>query len=347
MKIHPKFTYNGVQVQEQLWSSFISERMQEAPEWEQLFLSFIHSWLNEHEQIDISSSGSTGTPKLWKIQKLAMVASATLTANYFDSKEGTKALLCLPGNFIAGKMMLVRAMTFGWSLTAIKPTSTPFAEIDEPFDFAAFTPMQVANLSKDQLQLLARFGVVILGGAAVSVSLRNLLSEHCDNLYETYGMAETLSHIAVRKITSEETPFHALDGICLSADAVGRLQIQAPHIQLDVIQTNDVVELYSSSTFLFKGRYDRMINSGGVKLFAERIERKLESILHVPFAIGAVHDSLLGQKVVLYLEAGSSIDLEELSVSMKQKLDRFEVPKEIRFLEKLERTESGKIKIIK
>ena len=347
MRIHPFFSYNGFQGSEADWTSFISLGIEQAPEWEQPFLLFIREWLNDNTELEVQTSGSTGAAKAWKVPKLAMVNSATLTANYFNCKEETTALLCLPGNFIAGKMMLVRAMTFGWSLKVIKPSTTPLAEIEEPFDFAAFTPMQVASLNDRMLGLLSRFGVGILGGAAVSEMLRKRLSEFCNNLYETYGMAETLSHIAVRKITLEETPFHALDGIVLSVDEVGRLRIHAPHIQADVIQTNDVVELFGKSSFFYKGRYDRMINSGGVKLFAEVIERKLESMIHVPFAIGAVHDEMLGQRVVLYLEANSNIDKERLRDSMKLTLDRFEVPKEIRFLDKLERTESGKIKIIR
>jgi O-succinylbenzoic acid--CoA ligase len=347
MRIHPFFSYNGFQGNEADWTSFISSRIEQAPEWEQPFLLFIREWLNDNIELEVQTSGSTGVPKAWKVQKLAMVNSATLTANYFNRKEGTTALLCLPGNFIAGKMMLVRAMTFGWSLTVIRPSSTPLTDIETPFDFAAFTPMQVVSLNDDKLRLLSRFGAVILGGAAVSETWRKRLSEFCDNLYETYGMAETLSHIAVRKITSEQSPFQALEGIDLSVDEVGRLRIHAPHIEIDVIQTNDVVELLDTSSFFYKGRYDRMINSGGVKLFAEVIERKLEPVIHVPFAIGAVHDELLGQKVILYLESNATIDLEQLRVSIKQVLNRFEVPKEIRFLDKLERTESGKIKVIR
>jgi O-succinylbenzoic acid--CoA ligase len=332
---------------EQHWGVYIVERMMSAPEWERVFLEFMAQWLDDNESIEVQTSGSSGQPTKWKVQKSAMLASATLTVNYFNCKSGTTAFLSLPGNFIAGKMMLVRAMAFGWKLTAVKPSSSPFEGLQIPFDFAAFTPMQLALLKHEEIHLLARFGVVIIGGAAISPSLRRRLSDECKNLYETYGMAETLSHVAVRKLTSEETPFQGLEGITFNVDGNDRLQINAPHIRLDFIQTNDVVELTGPRAFFYKGRYDRMINSGGVKLFAEVIERKLQSLLNVPFSISSVHDDVLGQKVVLYMESHDFIDQQELYRTLILHLDRFEVPKEIRLVDKLERTESGKIKIIK
>ncbi len=125
MKIHPEFAYNGVQITEQHWGAYIAERMNSAPEWERAFLDFMAQWLDEKENIEVQTSGSSGQPTKWKAQKSSMLASATMTANYFNCKSGTTAFLCLPGNFIAGKMMLVRAMAFGWRLTAVRPSSTP------------------------------------------------------------------------------------------------------------------------------------------------------------------------------------------------------------------------------
>jgi len=346
MNIHQAFTYNGIRKSKENWISFIASTVGEASEWEQPLLTFMQSWLNDEDFVEVKTSGSTGQPKTWKVNKSAMVASATLTANYFNRKEGTTAFLCLPGSFIAGKMMLVRSMVYGWNLTVARPTSTPLSALTSPYDFAAFTPMQLATLNESQLQLLSRFGSVIIGGAAVSESLCVRLAKYCDNVYETYGMAETLSHIALRKLTGPETHFQALDGIRLMTDSEGRLQIFAPHLHSEIICTNDMVELIDERTFLFKGRYDRMINSGGIKLFAETIERKLESILSVPYLIGSEPDGTFGEKVVLYIEANSSIDLKAMEERMKLKLDRYEVPKVIKIVEKLARTESGKIKLI-
>jgi O-succinylbenzoic acid--CoA ligase len=347
MNLHPAFTYNGIRNSREEWISFIASTVGEASEWEQPLLSFMQSWLNDEDFVEVQTSGSTGQPKTWKASKRAMIASATLTANYFNRKEGTTAFLCLPGSFIAGKMMLVRSMVFGWNLTVVRPSSTPLSALKHPFDFAAFTPMQLTSLNESELQLLSRFGSVIIGGAAVSESLCVRLSRYCDNVYETYGMAETLSHIALRKLTVPETHFQALEGVRLITDSEGRLQIFAPHLHSEIITTNDIVELIDERSFWYKGRYDRMINSGGIKLFAEAIERKLESVLTFPYSIGSAPDDTFGEKVVLYIEADSSMDLKIIDERLKQQLDRYEVPKVIKVVEKLERTESGKIKVIK
>ncbi len=347
MKIHPEFAYNGVQLSEENWSAFIQNRLNDSQEWERHFLEFMALWIDDDDCVEVQTSGSSGMPSKWKVPKSAMIASAQLTANYFNCKEGTSALLCLPGSFIAGKMMLVRAMTLGWKLTALKPSATPFETLREPFDFAAFTPMQLASLKYEDIQLLARFGAVIIGGAAIPELVRLKLANACSNLFETYGMAETLSHIAVRRLSTEEIPFHTFDGIQLKVDSSGRLQIGAPHIQQEFIQTNDIVELIGPSAFFYKGRFDRMINSGGIKLQAEVIEQKLQAHLDVPFTIASIGDEVLGQKVVLYVESRVPVNRKELFRTMALHLDRYEVPKEIRVVEKLERTESGKIKIIK
>ena len=309
-------------------------------------MDFMLEWLNDEETIAIQTSGSTGTPTSMRVRKSAMEASARLTGDYFLCKEGTTAMLALPGSFIAGKMMLVRAMVLGWSISTIKPSSRPFEEISIPFDFAAFTPMQVALLSDEQIHLLSTFKTVILGGAAVSDELRTQLAAHCSNVYETYGMAETLSHVAVRKLQTRETPFGALTGISFSTDAENRLQIHASHLSDSAIQTQDVVELVSDTSFYYRGRFDRVINSGGVKLFAEVIERKLGAVITEPFQVTSLPDAVLGQRVVIYIESKSPIDAEGLKLKMAKLLDRYEVPKEIRVVEEFERTHSGKIKQI-
>jgi O-succinylbenzoic acid--CoA ligase len=347
MKIHPEFAYNGIQLSEENWREFIESRLNKSSEWEQQLFEFMLIWLGEDDRVEVQTSGSSGQPSTWKVSKSAMISSAQLTANYFNCKEGTSALLCLPGSFIAGKMMLVRAMTMGWKLTTMKPSAMPFEFIREPYDFAAFTPMQLASLQDMAVQLLSRFGAVIIGGAAVPETLRKQLARRCSNLYETYGMAETLSHIAVRRLAMEEIPFQTFQGIQIKVDSNGRLQIAAPHVQQEFIQTNDIVELIGPNSFYYKGRIDRMINSGGIKLFAEVIEQKLQGCLNVPFTIASMGDDVLGQKVVLCIESNVPVNREELLRKTALYLDRYEVPKEIIVFEKLERTESGKIKIIK
>jgi XTP/dITP diphosphohydrolase len=276
-----------------------------------------------------------------------MEASASMTANFFRCHSGTSALLALPAGYIAGKMMLVRAMTKGWSLTSIMPNAQPLSMVNQPFDFAAFTPMQLATLNNEQLKMLSQFGSVIVGGAAVPDALRERLASYCDNVFETYGMAETLSHIAVRKLSSERIPFVALEGVQLSVDAEQRLQISAPHIHPEILQTQDVVQLLSPSEFYYKGRHDRVINSGGIKLFAEVIEKKLEPFLDRPYHVNSLPDNILGRRLVLYIESESPIDEMKLMERMSTALERYEVPKQIIVVRTLERTSSGKIKQIK
>ena len=346
MNIHPAFSYNSVSIQTNSRSNTIAELRSTVREWENDYLDFILEWLNDEETIEIQTSGSTGSPTSMRVRKSAMEASARLTGDYFLCKEGTTAILALPGSFIAGKMMLVRAMVLGWSISTIKPSSRPFEEISTPFDFAAFTPMQVAQLSEKEMNLLSTFKTVILGGAAVSDELRAQLAAHCNNVYETYGMAETLSHVAVRKLQSVETPFGALPGISFSIDADSRLQIHAPHLSDSAFQTQDIVELLSETSFYYRGRFDRVINSGGVKLFAEVIERKLSTLIAEPFQVTSLPDSVLGQRVVLYIESKFTIDTDALRIKMTAMLDRYEIPKEIRVVSEFERTHSGKIKLI-
>jgi O-succinylbenzoic acid--CoA ligase len=342
MRIHPLFTYNGLSAE-----SFVALNKETMPDWERFVWQFIREWISEEDAIDIQTSGSTGQPTSWRAQKKAMEASAAMTANFFRCHSGSTALLTLPASYIAGKMMLVRAMTQGWSLTSIMPSSHPLSEVSQPFDFAAFTPMQLSGLTEEQLMLLSQFGAVIVGGAAVSDVLRERLASHGDNIFETYGMAETLSHIAVRKLTRENMPFETLEGVQLSVDSEQRLQISAPHLLSEIVQTQDVVQLLTPSSFYYKGRYDRMINSGGVKLFAEAIEKKLESIMDRPYHISSLPDDVLGRRLVLYIECESPMDEGLLKEQMGGLLERYEVPKEIIVVQKLERTSSGKIKQIR
>lgn len=342
MKIHPQFSYNGITATALLECNPI-----EVAEWELPVLQFIREWITDDDFIDVQTSGSTGKPTVWRVKKSAMADGAQITANYFNRHNGTSALLALPAAYIAGKMMLVRAMTQGWNLTSIMPTSKPFGAISHAYDFAAFTPMQLANLEEEELSLLASFGTVIVGGAAIPDALRERLAAGCQNIVETYGMAETLSHIAVRRISAEFGPFEVLPGVEISVDEEQRLRVLVPHISPVYIQTQDVVELVNSGAFYYKGRYDRMINSGGVKLFAEIIEGKLQPVINQPYHVTSLPDEVYGRKVVLYIESELSIDIAELKNRISAVLDRYEIPKDIIVVRQLERTSSGKIKQIR
>jgi len=342
MRIHPDFSYNGIAANE-----IIQWKRGDFADWEQPIWQFMHDWLTEGDTIQVQTSGSSGQPTVWQVKKSAMETSAEMTANYFKRFNRTTALLTLPSVYIAGKMMMVRAMTQGWTLTAIAPSVNPLMAVNQAFDFAAFTPMQLATLSEEQWAVLAKFGTVIVGGAAIPESLRTRLAERCNNVFETYGMAETLSHIAVRKVSPQNTPFETLKGISLTVDSEQRLQILAPYISPEFIQTQDVVQLLNPTSFFYQGRFDRMINSGGVKLFAEVIEKKLEGIMNQPFHISSLPDEVLGRRLVLYIESETELDEGKLKAQIAPVLERYEVPKEIIAVKSFERTSSGKIKQIR
>ncbi len=344
MNVHGSFTYNDIALSCEQWRLRLTEMMQTADAWEKSHFQFMMQWLDEEETIVVQTSGSSGTPKMISIPKAAMQASACMTGQYLRCFENTRALLVLPSSFIAGKMMLVRAMELGWQLTAYEPVAAPLEKISESFDFAAFTPMQLARLTENQFALLSRFGTVIVGGAAIPDGIRQSIAGCNGNLLETYGMAETLSHIAMRPISLNDEPFTTLPGVTVETDAAGRLRIRAPHISNEIIETQDVVELNSETSFYYRGRYDRVINSGGVKLFAEVIERKLSMLLDAPYYIAALTDETLGQRIVLYIESENEMAVGELKEKMKWVLDKYEVPKEIIVVTSIERTQTGKIK---
>jgi O-succinylbenzoic acid--CoA ligase len=219
--------------------------------------------------------------------------------------------------------------------------------IEDAYDFAAFTPMQLIGLSEREMRRFAAIRTVIVGGAAVPSALRRQLTARGNEVFETYGMAETLSHVAVRRFAEQEVPFEALAGVRFRADDEGRLVITIKHLGELEVRTQDVVSLIDDRHFYYRGRFDSMINSGGIKLFPEVIEKKLQGTLTIPFYIGSEADAVLGERVVLYVESAETPDEQQLLGRCREVLTGYEVPKAVRAQYPFERTESGKIKRIK
>ncbi|ESU24779.1 menE protein [Flavobacterium enshiense DK69] len=295
---------------------------------------FVLEWFDENNYVEVTTSGTTGTSKIIRLKKEAMVNSALATAAFFDLKSNCKALHCLPMQYIAGKMMLVRAMVLGWDLDFVKPDSRPLDGNEKNYDFAAMVPLQVEN-SIEQLHLVKK---VIIGGAKLNPDLSNKLKQLPADFYETYGMTETITHIAAKRI--QDTAFSVLPGIVISTDERNCLVIDAPRLSDIKIVTNDVVELQDGSKFVWLGRFDNVINSGGVKLFPERIEEKLGRKIPYRFFVIGKPDTSLGEKLVLVIESSPY----ELETSLFDDLGKFEKPKEILFVPKFSETETGKIK---
>ena len=340
--LHPKFKLNGKVFPSAEGLKLYANRVSENGKNDEVAIGkFILEWLDENDFITVKTSGSTGIPKEIKLQKNHVYNSAEATVNYFDLKENTKALLCLSSEYIAGKMMLVRAMIAGWNLYTISPEKRPLENSDENFDFTAMVPYQVFH----SLAHLHRVKKLIVGGGAVSSELEQRLQTVNTQVFATYGMTETISHIAIRPINGKDKSliFSALPKVNFSQNESNCLQIHAPEISKEIVVTNDVVELISPTSFKFLGRIDNVINTGGAKVHPEIVEEKLSIHINQPFFITSEKDDALGERVILIIESEKQLQLEDFSQAL-QTLSVYEKPKKIYTTPQLIYTETGKVK---
>jgi O-succinylbenzoic acid--CoA ligase len=301
---------------------------------------FVADWLNDETTIELQTSGSTGTPKKIQVKKAAMVASVKRTIDFFQLQPGNSALLCLSAKYIAGKMMLVRAMVGQLKLYTASVNSNPLQSLHYKIDFAAMVPLQVSRLINENKEILNNIRHLIIGGGSVNSALSQALHNLKTNSWETYGMTETVSHIALRNIKSEKAVFKLLPGLSVSVDERNCLVINSSDINESRLVTNDIVEFSSDDEFVLLGRFDNVINTGGVKVVAEELERKLLSSLSIPFVISWKKDDFLGQKIVLVCESSKPIMINELDFSS---LTRYEIPKEVICIDEIPKTETGKV----
>lgn len=312
--------------------------------WKVAIVEFLQNWYNSQSFIEVQTSGSTGEPKTIKLSKASMVNSARMTCNYFGLTEESNALLCLPADYIAGKMMIVRAIVSRMNLAAVKPTADPFAELNSILDFAAITPYQFINSYQSIQETPVK--KVIVGGSQVSLRLQKLMENIETEFYETYGMTETCSHIALRKLNGKDVSeyFEILNGVSINLDERNCLKIKASALTENELITNDVVELKGEKHFKWLGRYDNVINSAGIKIFPEQVEKKIEPLLDRRFFIGALPDEVLNQKLVLIIEGTefANDELLQLHNNLGKFLNKFEKPKEILFYPQFEVSSSGK-----
>ncbi len=353
-KVHNRFLLNGNRYNREDLKEVAYSFIKEGLPFEKFIGDFLNDWLNTKDYIEVKTSGSTGNPKTIKLQKQAMVNSAIATGDFFNLKPGHRALHCLPTKFIAGKMMLVRAMVLGLELDIVEPTSQPIFDYDTHYDFCAMIPLQ---LSRTQ-SYIHNISTIIIGGAPVSKDLKLAIKECSTSIFETYGMTETITHIAIKQLNnfvslregttwqsqchseqSEESHFKILPNITISQDNRNCLIIEAPHLSKDKIVTNDVVQLHSDFEFEWLGRFDNVINSGGIKIHPEQLEAKLQDKISQRFFITSEHDDVLGNRVVLVLEDKSST----IKSSIFSDLTKLETPKQIYSVDKFVETVSGKI----
>jgi O-succinylbenzoic acid--CoA ligase len=319
-------------------------------EFEKNTLSFIKDWLSGCEAFDVPTSGSTGAPKKISLTRAQMTASASMTIEALSLDKGDTALVCLNTQFIAGKMMLVRALTGNMRIIAAEPSSNPLKDVVQPFDFIALVPLQVAfilsSLDKNKLDYIK---AILIGGAALDAAQLKAVQSIKSPVFATYGMTETISHIALQDLHEQpaKRSFKTLPGIKIHSDKRGCLVIQSPYLQNEII-TNDLVAIHGDNHFSWLGRWDNVINTGGIKVIPEKVENDIQSLLssenlNQNFMVGSIPDGRLGEKIILITEGETHKNWGKILTLHKQSFSRYETPKEIFFIEKFIFNNNNKI----
>lgn len=346
MKEEIKITIDGRHLVGEELEQYCHSQLKKATvlEWERKIYAFILDWISDTPFIVQTSSGTTGQKKEFHLPKEAMTASARKTCEILGITSEQTGLLCLPVDYIAGKMMIVRAFESGMNLLLSDIKGTPDLSTFEKIGFTALVPLQVFNLlnAGDSLKKIER---LIIGGGEINIEQEKQLSQLPNAIYATYGMAETCSHVALRKVNGPDKSkfFTAIPGAQFEVDERSCLVIHADYLENPIV-TNDLVEFIDTHTFRWLGRFDNLINSGGVKIVPEELEALLSKTTGLSGAFIGIPDTKLGSKLILVLEhkqnmAEPSAILEEL----KGKLPKHHLPKEIFYVKELPRNASFKL----
>ena len=303
---------------------------------------FLEEWNNPSEFVEVKTSGSTGEPKRMMVEKRRMLNSARITCDFLGLKKGDTALLCMSTDYIAGKMMVVRSIERGLKLISVEPSGHPLAEkTNMEFVFSAMVPMQVYNSLQvpEERERLMHIKHLIIGGGAIDEAMERELREFPNAVWSTYGMTETLSHIALRRISGPDasdwyTPFPSVE---ISQNDDGCLVINAPEVCAETLVTNDIVEIVNKR-FRILGRKDNVICSGGIKLQIEEIERELKPYVRVPYIISKRKDEKFGEVVVLLTEGST----DEAKTICEKHLPKYHQPKAYIHVDQIPLTETGK-----
>lgn len=305
---------------------------------------FLEKWFDASPVITVHTSGSTGTPKELVVRKDRMMQSARLTCEFLNLQAGDTTLLCMNLRYIGAMMVVVRSLVAGLNLIVRPASGHPLSDIEEPLRFAAMVPLQVYNTLRvpEEKERLEQTDILIIGGGAVDDTLEAEISALPTAVYSTYGMTETLSHIALRRLNGETASKHyyPFPSVELSLSAESTLVIKAPLICGEVLQTNDIACLYPDGSFTIAGRKDNVINSGGIKIQAEEMEKRLRPFIPVPFVVTSVPDPRLGQALTLLI--AGQVDVRELESKLQMVLDAYHRPRHIFMTESIPQTENGK-----
>lgn len=327
---------------------------------------FLSEWNNDSDRVLVHTSGSTGKPKPMMVEKKRMLNSARITCDFLGLKPGDSALLCMSLDYIAGKMVVVRSIERHLHLISVPPSGHPLKDVDEEITFAAMVPMQVYNTLQvpEERERLSRIRHLIIGGGAIDAALEQELQSLPGDIaiWSTYGMTETLSHIALRRINGDEPSewYQPFDSVHISQTEEGCLVIDAPQVCAETLVTNDIVEIepyiynkVEKLRFRIKGRKDNVICSGGIKIQIEEVETLLKPHLEKPFMLAKKKDGKFGEIAVLLTEDEDIKRVEatvrrllsdESEKSSDHKKYKYWIPKEFRYVEHLPLTETGKPK---
>lgn len=333
LDVHSKFKLNGFHLDRDDLCRVAYSFIKEGEAFEKPVGDFILDWFDNKDYIEMHTSGSTGIPKIIQVKKQSMVNSALATGDFFELSAENKVLNCLPVKYVAGKMMFVRGFILGLDMEFVAPSSRPIKNNDVIYDFSAMVPLQAQN-SLGELHTIKK---LIVGGAKINATLEKELLKLPTKSFETYGMTETVSHIAAKNVGDKS--FTVLPNVTIEKDERNCLVIHAPDISDHTIITNDLVELISDKEFIFLGRLDNVINSGGIKFSPEIIEDKLIKLIDRRFFISGTPDPDLGEKLILVIE-GEKFDIPP---ALFDGLDKYEKPKEVLFVPKFKETGNGKI----
>ena len=331
---------------------------------------FLQEWNSPSETLLVHTSGSTGKPKPMWVEKQRMLNSAHITCDFLGLRPGDSALLCMSLDYIAGKLMVVRSIERKLRLFSVKPSGHPLSDesltkmVEMDFDFVAMVPMQVYNTLQvpQERERLSRIKHLIIGGGAIDDALAEELRSLPGAVWSTYGMTETLSHIALRRLNGEEASewYQPFDSVGVSLNSDGCLVIDAPLVCSEPLVTNDIAEIKQQETsshssdassslktssphvlFRIKGRKDNVICSGGIKIQIEEVENLLRQHLDAPFLLAKKKDEKFGEIAVLVTESG---DLEGVEAICRQVLPKYWVPRQYLHFDQLPMTETGKPK---
>lgn len=319
---------------------------------------FFSEWNNDSDRVLVHTSGSTGKPKPMMVEKKRMLNSARITCDFLGLKPGDSALLCMSLDYIAGKMVVVRSIERHLHLISVSPSGHPLKDIDlkdvngkdvnGEITFAAMVPMQVYNTLQvpEERERLTHIRHLIIGGGAIDASLEKELQALPGNIaiWSTYGMTETLSHIALRRINGAEASewYQPFDSVKISQTEDGCLVIDAPLVCAETLVTNDIVEI-EKLRFRIKGRKDNVICSGGIKIQIEEVEEFLKPHLEKPFMLAKKKDEKFGEIAVLMSE-DKEIKTVEATIRRLLSDHKYWIPREFLHVDHLPLTETGKPK---